>query len=443
MRGRLLVAAFIGAVLARPVGAQVSPVPPPASRVTQTGANEVNVAPVLGAEAPPANWATMPPAVPRPQLPPPIPPPSWEGQSWVTVESLLWWIEGSRVPALLSTSPAGTPLGQAGVLGGKNDSTVLFGLGNVNSNLTAGANIKAGTWLDPNHKYGVEVNFFLTSPQGTSFGAASPNGNPILARPFIDPTTGNNSSSVLALPGFASGAFYGSYSTSGILGTGILFRENIANSRDPFCMCRFCGGCDSCAGCGTDAKDGLGFRIDSLLGYRFLRLEDHLDALSSTTSAAGLTRTTDQIRAMNNFNGVDLGFNGEFRRGGWYLDTLVKAAFGITTNAVHMYGAHTLNGVLEPGGGFLVQPSNFGQFNKSTGTIIPQLGFNLGYRFNDQLRAYAGYTLFYWFHVARSGDALDTSLSSSGVVTGTNPAYGSHDNNIWVQGINIGLEWRY
>src|SRR5262249_16786462 len=39
------------------------------------------------------------------------------GRIWVDVEWLAWWIRGSSIPPLLTSSPAGTDLGQAGVLG--------------------------------------------------------------------------------------------------------------------------------------------------------------------------------------------------------------------------------------------------------------------------------------------------------------------------------------
>src|SRR5262245_25821908 len=39
------------------------------------------------------------------------------GCMWVNVEYLLWWAKGSPLPPLVSTSPAGTPVTSAGVLG--------------------------------------------------------------------------------------------------------------------------------------------------------------------------------------------------------------------------------------------------------------------------------------------------------------------------------------
>src|SRR6476659_9640207 len=50
---------------------------------------------------------------------------------WGGAEYLLWWVEGQRIPALVTTSPPGTPLAQAGVLGLPGTSA-LFGHSRMN-----------------------------------------------------------------------------------------------------------------------------------------------------------------------------------------------------------------------------------------------------------------------------------------------------------------------
>src|SRR5438270_9822307 len=127
MRGRLLVACIVSALLVPSAGAQQPPAPP-TSRVTQTGATGPTAPPVTPS-ALPYTYEPPPPAVPPPQLPPPVPPPAYEGRGWVAADALVWWIQGARTPALLTTSPVGTPAATAGLpntLGVHN----LFGLGN-------------------------------------------------------------------------------------------------------------------------------------------------------------------------------------------------------------------------------------------------------------------------------------------------------------------------
>lgn len=457
MTGRALSVWVVLVVLAGRAGAQFSPVPPPASRVTQTSSTDK----APSAQKPSLPDEAEPPVVPPPVLPAPLTPPSWEGSNgWASADALIWWIQGARLPALVTTSPAGTPAARAGVPG--NGTEALFGLQNVNTRVSGGGALWLGRWLDPEHRFGAEVGFFLTQPQGTNFPNASPNGNPILARPYVDAITGKPAADPIAVPGVTSGAFFGSYSTSGLVGTSVLFRENFANSRDPFCLCRLCGpGCGD-GGCGSGCGDGCcaddnGFRFDGLLGYRFLRMGEHLDVDTDITNLTARPNgpagthilTTDQIHTVNIFNGVDIGVNGQVYRGRMYVDMLAKVAFGATSSYVDLFGARTINGVRQPGGGFLVQSSNFGRFNQTAGAVLPEVGLKFGYRFSDHVRVYAGYTLFYWFHVARPGDAIDTGLNPN-LLNGGNvaagalhPVFANNNANIFVQGVTTGIEWRY
>src|SRR5581483_5331049 len=72
MRGRVLLAWIVSVLLVPAAGAQLAPVPPPAGRVAQTAADDLQT----GAERPrppqilPYNYTPMMSAVPPPQLPP-------------------------------------------------------------------------------------------------------------------------------------------------------------------------------------------------------------------------------------------------------------------------------------------------------------------------------------------------------------------------------------
>ncbi len=455
MRGRLLVAYIVSALLVRPAGAQAPPAPPPSARVTQTSATGPLAPPPVPSPAPYA-YEPPTPAVPPPQLPPAVPPPAYEGNGWVAVDTLIWWIQGARLPALLTTSPVGTTAATAGVA---NTAGVhnLFGLGNVNADYRPGGSFRAGTWLDPEHHYGVEVGFLMLAPQGITFGTAAGSGTAILERPFVNPITGKPAADPIAFPGVVGGAFYGSYTTSSLVGTGIWFRENIANSRNPRDMCALCRACGCDDGC-FDPNNPKSFRVDMLLGYRYLREEEHLDTLSRVTNIAvngfgppgTVVRRVDSIQTINQFHGMDVGFDSEFRYNRFYIEPMLKAAFGVTSASVGYFGARTVNNVPVPGqGGFLVQASNAGRWPHQTGSILPQLGVNFGYNITDRIRAYAGYTLFYWFHIARAGDALDSNINPNFVNGGpidksvAHPVAQYNETNIWVQGANVGLEFRY
>lgn len=85
-------------------------------------------------------------------------------------------MKGERLPPLVTTSPVGTPLNQAGVLGADN-TTVLFGNSTVNNYPQGGWLINAGYWLDCNRRWAIQGDFFMISTAATNFSAAS-NGAP-------------------------------------------------------------------------------------------------------------------------------------------------------------------------------------------------------------------------------------------------------------------------
>jgi hypothetical protein len=116
-------------------------------------------------------------------------------------------MRGEALPPLVTTSPPGTPVSQAGVLGTPG-AAVLFGDNHVNNDARSGFRVTLGGWLDSAQTLGVEGSFFMLERQATGFTASSP-GSPILARPFVDATTGLPAAAELvAFPGTLSGLFH-------------------------------------------------------------------------------------------------------------------------------------------------------------------------------------------------------------------------------------------
>ena len=61
-------------------------------------------------------------------------------------------------------------------------------------------------------------------------------------------------------------------------------------------------------------------------------------------------------------------------------------------------------------GGQLALPSNMGTHSSQQFSVMPEIGFTLGYDLTPRLKATAGYTLLYWSNVARPGDQIDLNL---------------------------------
>ena len=81
-------------------------------------------------------------------------------------------------------------------------------------------------------------------------------------------------------------------------------------------------------------------------------------------------------------------------------------------------------------------------------SLLPEIGFTLGYDLTSRLKATAGYTLLYWSNVARPGDQIDLNVDSRQFPppqtgTFTKPEFALHTSDFWAQGLNLGLEYRF
>jgi hypothetical protein len=360
------------------------------------------------------------------------------GQVWARAEALLWWMKGASLPPLFTTSPAGTPPGFAGVLGAPG-TAILFGDSSVNGDARVGGRWSAGYWFGDNHLWGISGDGFQLDAKTVHFSASS-GGDPILARPFLDATTGLQNAELIAFPGLLTGSGSASASSTGLVGAGVLIHRNL------------------CCGCWG--------RLDLLAGYRFLEFTDDLainEALVSTAPPSALntvvpgttTMLTDRFRAQNVFNGFDTGLHGEFRHGQWMLEWQAQVAIGSTHRIDDINGTTTVTvpGAPPPvtsAGGLLALPGNIGHPSDHHVSFIPEVGVNLGYQLTRYLRAYAGYTFLYWPEVVRMGDLIDTTVNPNrlpgAAIPGlgpANPAPTGNHSDLWVQGINLGLELRF
>jgi Putative beta barrel porin-7 (BBP7) len=355
------------------------------------------------------------------------------GRIWADVDYLLWWVKGDRLPPLVTTGPEGSPRSQAGVLGAPG-TAVLFGGDTVNGDLRSGARITAGFWLDCEQTVGIEFNNFFLESKSTG-GEFTSTGNPILARPFFNGLSNAPDTELVAFPGVVSGTVRVSDTSSGIDGQELLGRLNLCCS----CCCR----------------------LDLLAGWRRLHYSDHLTISESLTPESGPVTgvppgtsivLNDTFDTSNTFNGFDLGIAGECRCDRLALGFLAKVALGYNDQSVDILGSTV---VTEPGmtpvvnpGGLLALESNIGHYHRDRFMAVPEFGVNASYQLTDHLRARIGYTFLYWPEVFRAADQIDFAVNPNlippAAATGPQrPAPLLHDTDLWVQGINLGFEFRY
>jgi hypothetical protein len=358
---------------------------------------------------------------------------------WVGAEYLLWTVKGQPLPPLVTTSA--NPFGDfpAGALGQPNTS-LLFGDARVTHQAFSGARIYGGIWLDQCQTWGLDTSFFLLARQTSDFVAGS-NGAMPLFRPFFNTNIpGLNmpgqDAEIVAFPGLLAGTVQVRSATS-LWG----FDTNLRRS-----LLRSCNG-----------------RLDLLLGYRYLDLEESLQIRESLTALVPAFSSTpgdrimvtDRFATRNQFNGGQIGLDGEWFLGRWSLGGFTKVALGNVHESVSINGNTVFAPVggmpITQPGGLLAQGSNIGTFTQNHFAVVPEVGVKVGYRVTDWCRAYVGYNFLYLSDVMRPGDQIDLRLNTAQI-----PRFGQppalpigppsvpfRQTDFWAQGVNFGLQFTW
>jgi len=369
------------------------------------------------------------------------PPCGPEGRFWVSAEYLLWWASGMSTPPLVTASPTGTPRTSAGVLGDPN-TAILYGNSNVDDGVRSGFRLRLGGWFDCCQTCGIEGSYFILNSQPDHY-AADCTTSMILARPIfnVSPRQDNNingmpipDSELICFPGVVNGRVNIDSATD-FTGLDLNLRKNWT--------------CDCCN------------RIDWLIGFRYLKLDDNLtiheDLTAEGTGQAlplgSRLQVTDSFQTRNEFYGPQVGLTGEHRRGGGiYFNWRFLLAFGTTHKEATINGSTTITPVGGTGttfpAGFLALPTNVGRYTKNDFSVVPEIGVNVGYAFSPNVRVFGGYSFIYWSNVTRAGDIMDLTVNTSQLPPGTlvgpaRPAFQWNDSDFWAQGFNVGVELRY
>jgi len=360
----------------------------------------------------------------------------WGGGGW-----LLWTTKGNYLPPLLT----GAPNGQAGVPGalGNNGTQLLIGNQGVNSDWRSGLRFYGGIWLDREQKLGIEGDFLYLGQSSQTLTGGS-NGTATVTRPFINSVQQTapgvfsqvqpfQDTQLVSLPNIVSGTTSVNSSTD-FMGAGANIVRNLR--------------CTPCA------------RLDLLVGYRYLNLndtlmiEENLTALPGSGQAGSTFLVQDRYRTENHFNGGVLGLAYERRFNRMYLGIRSSVALGATYTITDIDGATMVtspNGTKQNlTGGLLAQPSNIGRYESTQFSVVPEIGLKLGLQVTDHFRVFAGYNFLYWNNVTRTGEVIDMRLNASqipprnGQTTGALfPQYIPRTTDFFAHGLMLGAELRY
>jgi len=357
---------------------------------------------------------------------------------WANVEYLSYWLKGNGLPPLVTTSPTGTPQADAGVLGEPN-TRILFGDQRVVDGQRSGGRITLGGWW-VGDVLGIEGNYWALGRETTNYRAVSDFSNglastaPILARPFTNAALGGvQDSLIVAFPGFNPPVG---------LQQNVSGRINVSESSELQSAGlggKFLLACDL-------QKDHRVFLVG---GYRFLRLDEDLGIASTIQPMAAdvlpgaFINTSDFYSTSNQFHGGDVGLMSDLRRGIWIFQTTGKIAMGNMHETVTIDGQTTINdGINQITGhqGLYAQPNVIGFHHHDQFVVIPEFQFKLGLQLTPSVRATAGYDFMYVSRVVRPGNEVSQDINTATDTTFPGPI---RPTDLWIQGFNTGLEFRF
>jgi hypothetical protein len=401
---------------------------------------------------------------------------------WADGEFLLWKIRDSSLPRLTSIVPVGlltvdtsdrflSPTGAN--LGFLNGHTIGFvpvmiltdpkvaGGSTVDEGEHTGGRFSLGFYLDSDQLVGLEGGGFWLGRRTFDFVATT--GNSVNQFLINTPFTQNT---FVVTPGMmgapdtrtlakTTNLFFVRESSATLLGSATTemwgAEANLVSGR-----CFF--GCISYGGF-------IGFRYVDF--HEDLAVEDDVSLFRPTSPPALAALDTDPlggslpetvnfttfdlIRTRNHFYGGQVGVDMDAEVGHFFLKARGKVALGAMHEVVDIESrAINTDGTLVSGGLFGA-PTDNGEHHRNRVCVVPEINVKLGYAVTHNLRAFVGYDFLYISDVVRPGDQVSLSTTNTTITVGgqtTNinvnqPTFRFRDTDMWINGINFGIELVY
>jgi Putative beta barrel porin-7 (BBP7) len=402
-------------------------------------------------------------------------------------EYLLWWFDGMNTPPLVAA--ADNPQFQM--------AEIIYGGDEILDEARHGGRITLGYFMDDYGHTGIEGEYLALGVLDETFVAGNlaldqSNVPPYIGRPFfntagVDADGDGDTNDPGDIP---RGPLVEEVETDGLSGTvrvrsesdfrsaGIRLRRALCCIPGSQADCGDMVGCGDAVGCGPMGC-GMGVggaspyarffsrgtrRFDLITGFRWTVLDESLSIEEDLTSLADGTTflLNDNFATSNRFTGGEVGFLWEWLHNQWSLEFLSKVAIGNTRQRVFISGSTLFDrGTADEDfatGGLLTQNSNIGAYERDELSVIPELGFTVGYMLTDRLRFTAGYTFLYWSNVVRPGDQIDTDVNVTQIprfaesggtpdvvdpISMDHPRFAFQQSDLWVNGLNLGLEYQW
>jgi hypothetical protein len=347
-------------------------------------------------------------------------------------------MEGMAVPALATTSPAGTAQAVAGQLP---DATVVIGNEKLGSDWRHGGEVRLGWWLVDGQFLGIEGFFAATETEETNVNiTATGASGVILARPYFDFVGNVEDARILAFDNFNNGqatvdldgaidvSTESDFQSGGITFRHVMWANFEANTR-----------------------------VDFIGGYRYLRIDETLTIRDRQFTPpfgivpAVLDERLDLFETENQFHGGEIGIDAQLYEDAWTFQLIGKCAFGNMHQSLDIDGSRTTTSggaSATSVGGLLAQPSNIGSYSDDEYTVIPEAQARVQYAIFENLRIFAGYRFLYITEVLRPGDQIDrvvneTQFNGGPLVGESRPSVNFASGDVWLQGVDAGIEFEW
>ncbi|HXD89068.1 MAG TPA: BBP7 family outer membrane beta-barrel protein [Urbifossiella sp.] len=322
---------------------------------------------------------------------------------WFSAEYLYWATQGPAIPPLVTSGPASLGAGLAGIVGQPNTQDLLGGQRGLNG-LRPGVRLTLGAFIDDNHDWALSHQIISLGSRSERLVGGS-DGTNVVNLPQFAAVGGQPVQTPLyvGFPGLSSGTVTASAQTSFFSGDTHLRRVFQAN----------------------------GIRLDLLAGYRFLTVGDSIaDSFDIVSNAPTSPRLmgNDSVRTRNYFHGGEVGFNAQGRTGQFTYEMQATIALGVTASDLDQQ--QTRSTFVGGAGGPVIQTAGHNQTDYFS--VVPQVGFKLGWQPWQHVRFTAGYDFLYWSKVRRAEELY-----------GPGPVLRDTTTDFWAQGFSIGAEVRY
>ncbi len=359
------------------------------------------------------------------------------GQVTASAEYLIWFNKNiPSLPPLVVTDRVNPEQGDI-TLTGANTASIDF-------HVFSGGRLSLGYFAGDCQTCGVETTLFMLFRQSLRLRVDS---SSFLGRSFFNTFTNADDAFVVGFPDVASGTI-NVVTSSQTWGAEINAWRNIVN--EPI----------------TEQ-----FRLDFLVGFRYLDLNEDVSITSATHFNQNLATTNPNVAAFagsqvaaadlfgtdNQFFGGQIGFSSKYYGDLGTIDFRFKLAIGDDHESLNTRGSQLRtfpNGVSVPSvGGVLVQRSNLGYFTHDQFIVVPEASVNWILALTKNIDINLGYTLLFMSHALRPGNNIDRSVDPSQLpnFTGargapvdlTRPGVPFLQTNYYAHGLSAGITFRW